>query len=113
MSQKNNDRQGRFRSKVVAFRVSPEEWDMIERKLSGCTKQDYFIDCVLDKEITVQGNPYVYRNLYDEIKYLISLYESEINPYDKQLLDWVIQISSAMKEEKKTKIKVDLEGPRQ
>lgn len=41
MSHKNNDKQGRFRSKVIAFRVSPEENRVLERKvfLSGLTKQ--------------------------------------------------------------------------
>ena len=33
MSHKNNDKQGRFRSKVIAFRVSPEENRVLERKV--------------------------------------------------------------------------------
>ena len=40
------DRQGRWRSKTVAFRVSPEENNQIEIKvrLSGLTKQDYIVE---------------------------------------------------------------------
>lgn len=58
MSKKRYDRNGRIRNKVVAFRMSEEENKMLDRKvaLSGLTKQDYIIGCILDKEITVYGN---------------------------------------------------------
>lgn len=56
MSQKVLDRKGRFRNKIISFRVSPEESIMLERKvkLSGLTKQDYLINSILDKEIVVE-----------------------------------------------------------
>ena len=62
MSEKNYDRKGRWRSKTVAFRMSPEENNElnIRVKLSGLTKQDYLVNKVLEKEIVVQGNPKVY-----------------------------------------------------
>ena len=43
MSAKNLDGKGRFRSKTIAFRVSPEENEQlnIAVALSGLTKQDY------------------------------------------------------------------------
>ena len=39
------DRQGRWRNKVVAFRMSPEEDALLDAKvrLSGLTKQEYII----------------------------------------------------------------------
>ena len=45
MSVKVLDRQGRWRNKIVAFRVSPEEDEQLEAavRLSGLTKQDYII----------------------------------------------------------------------
>ena len=45
MSAKNLDKHNRWRSKTVAFRMSPEEADMLDEfvKLSGLTKQDYII----------------------------------------------------------------------
>ena len=54
MSHKNNDRHGRWRDKIVSFRVSRGEDEMLERKvaLSGKTKQNYIIDTLLDKTIT-------------------------------------------------------------
>ena len=43
MSAKNLDNHNRWRSKTIAFRVSPEENEQIEIavRLSGLTKQDY------------------------------------------------------------------------
>lgn len=45
MSVKVLDRQGRWRNKIVAFRVSPEEDEQLEIavRLSGLTKQDYIV----------------------------------------------------------------------
>ena len=45
MSAKCLDQQGRWRNKVVAFRMSPEEDELLETavRLSGLTKQEYII----------------------------------------------------------------------
>lgn len=58
MSEKNLDPQGRMRSKTVAFRMSPEEADLLQRyaDMSGMTKQDYLISRVLQREVTVIPN---------------------------------------------------------
>ena len=44
MSAKCLDQQGRWRNKVVAFRMSPEEDELLETavRLSGLTKQEYY-----------------------------------------------------------------------
>lgn len=60
MSQKVYDKKNRWRSKVVAFRVSPEEWEELEDKIKLCgygTKQDYIIDCLFSNKIQAVGNP--------------------------------------------------------
>ena len=69
MSAKNLDKQNRFRSKTVAFRVSPEEWEHFETvvKLSGLSKQDYLINRISERDIVVQGNPRVYKALRDKL----------------------------------------------
>lgn len=58
MSAKNTDKQGRFRSKTIAFRMSPEEADLLQRMadVSGMTKQDYLIERALCREVTVIPN---------------------------------------------------------
>ena len=45
MSEKVMDRQGRWRNKTVAFRVSPQEDEAIETavRLSGLSKQDIIL----------------------------------------------------------------------
>ena len=56
MSRKVTDAQGRWRSKTVSFRMSPEENALLDSyaRLSGMTKQDYMIARLLQKEIVVQ-----------------------------------------------------------
>lgn len=68
MSLKNRDEHNRWRSKTVAFRVSPEEDAQIERyvQLSGLTKQDYITRRLTNKEVVVQGNPRVYKSLRNQ-----------------------------------------------
>lgn len=69
MSAKNLDEHNRWRSKTVAFRMSPEEADMLDKfvKLSGLTKQDYLIDRALQRDVKVQGNPRVFKALRNEL----------------------------------------------
>ena len=65
MSAKCLDHQGRWRSKTIAFRMSPEEDSQLNIfvRLSGLTKQDYIIHRLLHREVVVQGNPRVYKAL--------------------------------------------------
>ena len=69
MSVKNLDQQGRWRNKMVAFRVSPEEDALIESavRMTGLTKQDYITRRLTHREGVVQGNPKVYRALREEM----------------------------------------------
>lgn len=69
MSAKNRDNHNRWRNKTVAFRVSPEEDEQIERlvKLSGLTKQDYITRRLMCRDVVVQGNPRVYKALRGQL----------------------------------------------
>ena len=69
MSAKNIDNKGRFRSRTIGFRVSPEEDAQINVavSLSGLTKQDYIVKRLLCRDIVVQGNPRVYKALKDRL----------------------------------------------
>lgn len=68
MSLKNRDGHNRWRNKTVAFRVSPEENEQIERyvQLSGLTKQDYITRRLTHKDVVVQGNPRVFKALRNQ-----------------------------------------------
>ena len=59
----------RKREVQVNFRVSPEEDEQLEIfvKLSGLTKQDYITRRLLEKDVVVQGNPRVYKELRDQL----------------------------------------------
>ena len=73
MSAKNMDRQGRWRSVTVAFRVSHEEDMLIDTavRVAGLSKQDYLIRKLTDREVVVQGNPKVYRGLLLEMRAIL------------------------------------------
>ena len=106
MSAKNLDRKGRLRSKIVSFRMSEEESKMLDRKaaLSGMTKQDYIIDCVLDKEVTIQGNPYVFRSLHNELVNFVKMYGTPIQYEDEEMMIWVLEMIIAMRTKDSTQI---------
>ena len=74
MSVKRRDDKNRWRNKTVAFRVSPEENDLINTQvaLSGLSKQDYIIKRLLCRNIIVQGNPRVYKALKDKLDEVLS-----------------------------------------
>lgn len=65
MSAKNMDKHNRWRSRQIAFRLSPEEADQLDAfvKISGLTKQDYITQCLLSNTVHVQGNPRVFKAL--------------------------------------------------
>lgn len=100
MSAKIYDHKGRWRNKTVAFRVSPEEAKQLDiySKLSGLTKQDYLIRRVLAKEITINGNPRVFKalrnqlvNILDELQRL-----ETVSTDNDELLDIILYISEIL-----------------
>lgn len=80
--EKKLDYNGRWRNRIVAFRVSDEEAKLLNDlvALSGLTKQDYIMRRLLCRDVVVQGNPRVYKALknqmaaiYEELKRLESI----------------------------------------
>ena len=59
MSAKCLDQQGRWRSKVVAFRMSPEEDELLETavRLSGINQTRIYYPKIAGKEVMVQEIP--------------------------------------------------------
>lgn len=104
MSLKNRDEHNRWRNKTVAFRVSPEEWEQIERyvQLSGLTKQDYITRRLTHREVIVQGNPRVYKalrdNLYDVLAELKRIEAGgEVNDELLDLIEMIADILGGLK----------------
>ena len=99
MSEKNYDRKGRWRSKTVAFRMSPEENEELDVrvKLSGFTKQEYLINRALEKEIIVRGNPRVYIALKRQLeKVLQELKTLQGETPSEELLDTICLINRTL-----------------
>ena len=100
MTAKTMDNHNRWRSKKVAFRMSPEEADQLDAfvQMSGLPKQDYLIQRALQREVDVVGNPRVYKGLRiqmeairDELKII------EANHFiNDELLDRVEQTITIM-----------------
>ena len=106
MSAKNLDRHNRWRSKTVAFRVSPEEDAQIETavQLSGLTKQDYITRRLTHKDVVVQGNPRVFKALRNQLAEVIAELQrietgGVANDELLDLIEMIADILGGMKEE--------------
>ena len=109
MSRKVTDAQGRWRSKTVSFRMSPEENALLDSyaRLSGMTKQDYMIARLLQKEIVVQGNPRVYkalRNQLDAVLMELRRIESagQMEPERMDQMEYIVRIMEGLNEKHDT-----------
>ena len=100
MSIKNKDKKNRFRSKTVAFRVSPEEWEQIEIavSLSGLAKQDYIMSRLSNRDIVVHGNPRVYKALRNQLSSVLeALQRISDGIIDSELLETISLITVTLK----------------
>ena len=109
MSRKVTDAQGRWRSKTVSVRMSPEENALLDSyaRLSGMTKQDYMIARLLQKEIVVQGNPRVYkalRNQLDAVLMELRRIESagQMEPERMDQMEYMLKIMEGLNEKHDT-----------
>ena len=101
MSEKLLDHKGRWRHRTVAFRVSEEEAQLIDREvaLSGLTKQDYITRRLLNRDVVVQGNPRVYKALRNQMDEMLSeLRRIETYSSDHDELIYTIQMIAGIME---------------
>lgn len=99
MSHKNCDKENRWRSKTIAFRVSPEENDEINRIVStlGIPKQEYLTANMLHHEIRIVPNPRLRKalmvqlnNIFTELKQIEQ--RGEISTETAELLRFIASI---------------------
>ena len=112
MSNKTLDNKGRLRSKVIAFRVSPEESKQLDQlvKLSGLSKQEYLSNRALQKEVVVVASPYVHKCLSQQLSEFITVLKDQsalekMNSENKEILLFMMKILSQLKEDKNNKSK--------
>lgn len=100
MSAKNLDKYNRFRSITVGFRVSPEEFDELNRAvaLSGLPKQEYCYRKCMNRDIVVQGNPRVYKQLKVNLEMVLSELKRIENgsKIDAELLETIRLINTTL-----------------
>ena len=99
MSAKNLDKKGRFRSKTIAFRVSPEEDEQLNTAvaLSGSTKQDYIIKRLENRDVVVQPNPKVYKALKISLAAVLEeLKKIDNGSVDGELLETIRLINTTL-----------------
>ncbi len=73
MSEKGKDSQGRWRCKIIAFRVSPEEDELIETviKMLGVTKQEYLTSNMMKHVLKITPSPRMFKGLRDTLKKIV------------------------------------------
>lgn len=106
MSAKNVDHHNRWRSKTIAFRVTPEENEQIDTfvRLAGTTKQDYITQRLMQRDIVVWGNPRVFKALRNQL----ALVHTELQRIEKcgdlttefiEMLHFITTILDGLKED--------------
>ena len=108
--EKNLDRQGRWRNRTVAFRVSEGEAVLINQlvSISGLTKQDYILNKLVDRDVVVYGNPKVYKALRNQMKEILEELKriDAGQALDANLIDlirFMAEVMNGMKEESEWK----------
>ena len=106
MSAKNMDTHNRWRNRQVAFRLSPEEADLLDVyvRLSGLTKQDYITKKLLDRDVVVQGNPRIFKALRDQLAAVLQELRRIEDPFDAsdillETIQMIARIMEGMKED--------------
>ena len=104
MSAKARDGQGRWRSKTVGVRISPEENVELDTlvALSGMTKQDYCINRMLQRDVVVTGNPRVHKALKNQMEQLCQEFQRLCNVNDVRaealyVLEYLAKIYEGLK----------------
>ena len=92
MSERSLDTHGRWRSKTIAFRISPEDNEQINRlvALSGMSKQDYIAANMMRHRFTVYPNSRVQKAM----KYYLQKVILELQRIEKagELTDEFLQV---------------------
>lgn len=106
ISQKTrNKEKNRKRNRILNFRVSEEEYDLINKKIaiSGLKKQDYFIQMLLNHEVNLVSDYRLSDNIAKEIFQLAKVIKrfGKLNDDEADILIYILEIYEEIKKEKK------------
>ena len=94
----------RKRNHILNFRVSDEEYELINKKieLSQMSKQDYFIKLLTEHEISVQADYRVVDAISKEIFQLARVIKKvrKLNEIEDETLLYILEIYEEIKKEK-------------
>ena len=112
MSEKARDNHGRWRSKTIAFRISPEENELLEDfvRLSGLTKQAYIIQRVLDRDVAIIPNPRVQKALKEKMEHVCTQLSDvqavgDLSPEFFSVVEFMGKIYESLGANEKTEVK--------
>ena len=111
ISQKiRNKEKNRKRNRILNFRVSEEEYDLINKKIevSGLKKQDYFLQMLLNHEVKLVSDYRLSDNIAKEISQLAKVIKKfgKLNDDEADVLIYVLEIYEEIKKEKSPYYKV-------
>lgn len=94
----------RKRNHILNFRVSDEEYELINKKieLSQMSKQDYFIKLLIEHEISVRADYRVADAISKEIFQLARVIKKvgKLNEIEDETLLYILEIYEEIKKEK-------------
>lgn len=108
MSERNNDRSGRWRNKTIAFRMSEEEAAQLDMlvSISGLTKQDYVTSKLLNREVRVIPSSRIQLNLQSTMRQLLdslsSTGQAALTQEVQESIVTLIGVLASLGEESKT-----------
>lgn len=101
--QKKNEK-NRKRNRILNFRVSGEEYDLINKQveISGLSKQEYFIQLLGEHEINISADYRVVDAISKEIFQLARAIKKfgKLNEEEQDVLLYVLEIYEEIKQEK-------------
>lgn len=94
----------RVRNKYVNFRVTPDEYDLLNKKveMSGLLKQDYIIQSLLNHEVRIVPDYRLADSVAKEIFQLARVIKKfgQLDDQEQEILIFILEIYEELKKEK-------------
>lgn len=103
-SNNKKNEENRKRNRILNFRVSEEEYDLINKQveISGLSKQDYFIQLLSEHKINITADYRVLDAIAKEVFQLARVIKKfgKLNEEEQDILLYVLEIYEEIKQEK-------------
>ncbi len=101
---KNITKKNRIRNKIVSFRLTQKESDLLDQKvkISGILKQDYIIQSLLNHEVKIKSDYRIEESIAMEIFQLARVIKKfgKLNGEEQEVLLFILKIYEEIKKEK-------------